>query len=204
MPATTPVLALPYPVAADTADIPRDIQALAVKLDGAPSPVVTALPGSPANGQIVTYWSATLKLAWQLIYVAAADPPSRWRVIGGGPWMATTQTGFTMTAAMTAGQAFTAPLAGVYDLTIDADMVGRPVAPTGVGAYQWQTSPGAVLVPNTYGDTWTDGQDHGAHGRSFARATLAAGAVIAEAYASNPAGIQVTRRSTTVMPVWVG
>lgn len=31
---TTPKYALPYPVASDTADVPRDIQALATRLDG--------------------------------------------------------------------------------------------------------------------------------------------------------------------------
>lgn len=42
MPSNTPNLALPYPIPADTVDVPRDVQALADKLDG-----ITAL-ASPA------------------------------------------------------------------------------------------------------------------------------------------------------------
>jgi hypothetical protein len=34
MTANTPILALPYPLPADTVDVPRDVQALATKLDG--------------------------------------------------------------------------------------------------------------------------------------------------------------------------
>lgn len=70
---TTPVLGLPYPASTDTADVPRDMQALAVSLDAQPSftPVgaiflwtLAALPAGLltngktaflfANGQIVS------------------------------------------------------------------------------------------------------------------------------------------------------
>lgn len=60
---TTPTLALPYPVSADTADVPRDIKALADALDAlaiAPAGVIQMWPGGAAptgwfllNGQVV-------------------------------------------------------------------------------------------------------------------------------------------------------
>src|SRR4029077_6354783 len=83
----TPVLALPYPSATDTADVPRDIQALAVKLDGFSSlrpPLVTSLPGSPVDGQECYYQAdATAGIVWHLRYRAAATGPYKWEYLGG-------------------------------------------------------------------------------------------------------------------------
>jgi hypothetical protein len=53
MAGSTATLALPYPVAADSADVPRDIKALADKLEASvlvPGiKLVTVLPGSPED-----------------------------------------------------------------------------------------------------------------------------------------------------------
>jgi hypothetical protein len=62
MPATTPRLALPYPVANDTVDVPRDVNALATALDGNTvqdrSGVASARP-AVGTVPIGTYYFAT-------------------------------------------------------------------------------------------------------------------------------------------------
>lgn len=87
MPANTPVLALPYPLPADTVDVPRDVQALATKLDGITSlspPAVSSLPGSPVDGQECYYLADTTNgVAWHLRYRAASGSAYKWEVVGG-------------------------------------------------------------------------------------------------------------------------
>jgi hypothetical protein len=56
MPAATPRLALPYPIPDDSVDVPRDVQALAMKLDANPDidpVVVTGTPPTTAQGSQV-------------------------------------------------------------------------------------------------------------------------------------------------------
>jgi hypothetical protein len=83
---TTPTLALPYPVAADTADVPRDIKALADKLDASilvpGCPIVSALPGSPVDGQQVILRPIEGQ-AWHCIYNADSPNAQKWEVAGG-------------------------------------------------------------------------------------------------------------------------
>lgn len=84
MPAT-PNLSLPYPVQSDTADVPRDIQALASRLDiVAGGPLVTSLPGSPVDGQEAYYLAdAANGIVWHLRYRAASGSAYKWEFLGG-------------------------------------------------------------------------------------------------------------------------
>lgn len=78
MPASTR-LALPYPVATDTADVPRDIKALTDKLD--PNTAVDyqgTLAARPAAGTVGRYYYAT---DTQTLY---RDTGSAWAAVGGG------------------------------------------------------------------------------------------------------------------------
>lgn len=131
MPANTPVLALPYPVSGDTVNVPRDIQALADKLDTLPtgggggSPaLVTTLPTSPNDGQEVIYLvNATTQagVLWRLRYNATATT-YKWEFLGGAPMTARTQatsvanatSGWGDGTAPNTGPALTVPLAGDY------------------------------------------------------------------------------------------
>lgn len=94
MPATTPRLALPYPVPDDSVDVPRDVLALATKLDGITgiTPVVVAtLPAAPVEGQECV-WSPVMTPKntgvtystpyWRMRYVSG-----RWRYLGGTPYI---------------------------------------------------------------------------------------------------------------------
>jgi len=135
MPAT-PVLALPYPALSDTADVPRDIQALAVKLDATTSlhpPLVTTLPGSPVDGQECYYQNAamaTAGLVWHLRYRAAAAGAYKWEVLGGAGLYSevVAAEASAATAAYvdlaTVGPQVTLPLAGDYDVHIGARING--------------------------------------------------------------------------------
>lgn len=128
----TPVYALPYPTLSDTADVPRDIQALATKLDGlsglAPGPpLVSALPGSPVDGQEVYYQStamATNGIVWQLRYRAASASIYKWEYVGGTPLYhdIPTNEAFNNVATpvdpATPGPTVTPALAGDYDASM--------------------------------------------------------------------------------------
>jgi hypothetical protein len=86
MAGSTATLALPYPVAADSADVPRDIKALADKLEASvlvPGiKLVTVLPGSPVDGQQVIFRPVEGQ-AWHCIYNADSPNAQKWEVCGG-------------------------------------------------------------------------------------------------------------------------
>lgn len=129
---TTPTFALPYPTLSDTADVPRDIQALATRLDGLAlvPPIVTSLPGSPIDGQEVYYQAdATNGVYWHLRYRSGATGSYKWEFIGGPPLAAdsivfTTFAGFSANTwgTLVATLKVTLPLAGDYDVQTGASM----------------------------------------------------------------------------------
>lgn len=121
MPANTPNLALPYPVPADTVDVPRDVKALADKLDvvASATPLVTSLPGGPVDGQEVYYVAAggASPTIWHLRY---NGPLAAWDCIGGPP-LHTEQTDVQAITTMwqDAGPPhIVAPLGGTYVVAI--------------------------------------------------------------------------------------
>lgn len=85
MPANTVRLALPYPLPDDSVDVPRDVQALAAKLDGLKAlapPTVTDLPAGAAEGDEVVL-SFTVS---PVTSPATAPQPMLWRVRYTGGW----------------------------------------------------------------------------------------------------------------------
>jgi hypothetical protein len=125
--AATPRLALPYPVASDTVDVPRDIKALSDKLDRLLVPVVNTLPASPSDGDEVYYNVPAIPGArWHLKYEASS---AKWWYLGGytyaaadagtetrGPGGAIHPTFIALSPART----IAVPLPGVYDITVQA------------------------------------------------------------------------------------
>ena len=86
MPANTTVLQLPYPVPDDTVDVPRDVKALAEKLDATSSlkpPARATLPGSPAVGDEI-YYTGQAGCLWHLRFGGTA-----WQFLGGGDQFST-------------------------------------------------------------------------------------------------------------------
>lgn len=129
MPASTPVLALPYPIPADTVDVPRDVLALATKLDNYSSlrpPVVTGLPGSPVDGQEIYFQAdATNGVIWRLRYRAASASAYKWEFLGGGALhsVVPAQESFANTNwanLATFGPFVSLPLAGDYEIAFGA------------------------------------------------------------------------------------
>jgi hypothetical protein len=133
MPANTARLALPYPLPDDTVDVPRDVQALAAKLDALTSvvPRVTALPASPVEGQEVAFVASSggSTALWHLRYMADLG---KWAFLGGMPWAFLVGsrelpgTGNIWVDLPTPGPSFTFPLAGDYDVEAFALADGVP------------------------------------------------------------------------------
>lgn len=119
MPTTTNLL-LPYPSATDTADVPRDIKALADKLD-AFGALAGALPASPTDGQEFFYLAdAANGVIWHFRYRAAAASPYKWEFVGGSPLHIGLVTVFTTTSGTPVADGTTTqiviPFAGDYDI----------------------------------------------------------------------------------------
>jgi hypothetical protein len=92
-----------------------------------PSDIVTSLPGSPIDGQVIYYNAdSTNGVVWQLRYRSAASGSFKWEFVGGGPLTSSvyTREGSTSTNAYhnltTNGPTLTVPLAGDYLITYAA------------------------------------------------------------------------------------
>lgn len=140
---TTPNHALPYPDAADDANVPGDLQALATAADtaielvqdaletlaGDVVSVVTSLPGSPSNGdEVILVDSLTAPTyAWRLIYLSGISDANKWLFIGGVPLLsevtgAIGQGGGSGQGDLSGGPSVSIPRAGVYDIEFGAHM----------------------------------------------------------------------------------
>lgn len=220
MPANTPRLALPYPVGADTVDVPRDVQALAIKLDGLPAlspPLVASLPGSPVDGQEVYFQTAamaTAGIAWHLRYRAAIADAYKWECLGGAPLQheVTTQQNATTTNAWvnlaTDGPLVTCPLAGIYNAYFGATLsIGARINTAYVGSAIGDGIPINARFQLTSPDT---GAAYASAlttaGVARARHTVAAGNIIKVRYQSTLAtgGVAFLDRWLDVTPLRVG
>lgn len=202
----TPNLALPYPVPADTVDVPRDVLALATRLDVSPAGLVAALPGAPVDGQTIAYQNAAMAAAgavWRLCYRAASPSAYKWEFIGGdalfdevGAGVAPSVGSWVDTAG---GPTLTAPLAGDYVVRFGALALPPQTAAAAVnsGFRVAAGGPSQVLV-----------LDYPAGHVSLAaetrRTAVAAGsAFVAQALASH-VGAQLSARYMALTPIRVG
>jgi len=125
MPDSTPILGLPYPTPDDSVDVPRDVKALADKLDAYSSirpPLVSSLPASPANDQEALVALEPPNAYCVARYVAALGDAAKWIVIGGGPIarMPTLNLALTTADQILAGTAVTLAVPGVYRVRLAA------------------------------------------------------------------------------------
>jgi hypothetical protein len=132
MPAATSRLALPYPIPDDSVDVPRDVQALAAKLDPIKNlgvPLVTVLPATAVEGDEV-YFDANpgQGVIWHLRYDASIGDGNKWEFLGGPPIqadvVAPSTTNSTTYADLAAGPgpSVVAPLKGVYNIDHGAQL----------------------------------------------------------------------------------
>lgn len=92
--------------------------------------VVSALPGSPVDGQQIYYLADPANgVVWHLRYRSASGSLFKWEYIGGGELLGTGSAGATQSTAnvttytaMTGSPIVTLPLAGDYDITLAGDI----------------------------------------------------------------------------------
>lgn len=152
MAGATPNYALPYPDLTDTADVPRDVKALADKLDLMKGlvvpPQVTSVagswPASPADGDLVTW---AVNLASGVAYVMRYNGSTGlWDCMGGNPAYGTVGTVDAQSA--TAGWrqisprlSLTMPLIGSYMVSAYSS-ISAPAG--GAGTYNMGVANGST------------------------------------------------------------
>lgn len=214
-------LALPYPLVADTVDVPRDVLALAAKLDALtalkPS-VVSVLPGAPADGDECYYQNAAMATAgivWHLRYRAAIADAYKWECLGGGPLQhevftsESVGTAGTWANLATQGPLVTVPLAGIYNATHGcAHTIGTRGLQAQSGVAIGDTTPAsdgfvATLAPDSSAP-YIAAMKSVTSGRK--RLTCAAGDIVKMRYLATVSGgaESFERRTLDVLPMRVG
>jgi hypothetical protein len=220
MGATTPRLALPYPIPDDAVDVPRDVQALAVKLDAIKNlgvPLVSVLPATAVEGDEVYFDANPAQgVIWHLRYDASIGDGNKWEFLGGAPIhtdvVASSTTNSTTFADLASGPgpSVVAPLKGLYNVEHGAQLTTSPSV-AGNTAYQAYAAAGSGIVAN-------DGMSVlvGANGVVNMSATMSrarqalltvAGDTVVTKYRSsstNPGVITANYRWIRIWPVRVG
>jgi hypothetical protein len=169
--------------------------------------LVTALPASPFNGQIIDYLAdATNGVIHRFRYRAAAPAPYRWEFVGGSPLEAESSAAGTRSSATYGdltgtgvGPALTVPLAGDYLVTVQANI---------------QNNAGEGRIAPQFGATAVNPDDAAAGGESAnltvdasktsRRTIAAAGTTVTARYASSSSVATFGRRRLLIVPVRVG
>ena len=177
-----------------------------------PIPLVSALPGSPVDGQEVYFQSsamATAGVAWHIRYRSAASGSYKWEFIGGAPLTnavgtagtdeSTTSTSYT--DLTTVGPSVTVPLAGNYGLRFAIDSY-RNDAGAGVDA-NISFALGATAASS--GNAISNGSGQMIPGAGEKLVTLAASDIVRAKYAvSSGTGRFRGKRILTIYPIQVG
>lgn len=182
---------------------------------GVAAATVTSLPASPVNGQECYYLAdATNGVVWHLKYRSASASAYKWECVGGRPLRAEvintqSRSNATYGDLATVGPSVTVPLAGEYDIRIEA-MIGIPAGSTaGSGALASIQIGGAAAVDGDSieftaytGGTTTQGATVG---RDITRTVSPAGIAVKMVYRGLDAlAYNYTYRRLGVIPVRVG
>jgi len=133
---TTPTWLLPYPQLSDTPDVPRDMQALATRLDlVGPIGRGAALPAAPIDGQVFEWVIDDAQgIQWLMRYNAAA-PTYKWEYVGGPAKQERSDAeagGGTIPAFTASGPPITIPKSGLWAFHFGGQLfVGS--GPSGIG-----------------------------------------------------------------------
>lgn len=200
---------LSYDAGTDT----LDIAAANVTADGAPigagTEYVTALPADPADGDEVYFGADPANgVVWHLRYRAAAAGSYKWDVLGGPPLSAEVETGQGTTTTgsyvdlATVGPSVTVPLAGVYDVTVEAHTY-HSSGSISTRRMSYAIGAAAALDADGFG---VQGAEHSIYAARTKRQTIAAAATaIVAKYQHNIAGTgSWINRRMAVRPVRVG
>lgn len=180
--------------------------------------LVTALPGSPVDGQgilLQTAAMATKGLVWPLRYNATSASPYKWEGVGCAPWIEEiadqeSTSSSTYTDLGTVGPTVTAPLAGEYIVRTAAfismfspelgSMSFAKGATTAIAGDSIQASLWAInsLTP-------TAGSHSGSYSRELLTTVTAAATALTAKYKNvGGGGASFAERSLSIVPVRVG
>ena len=183
----------------------------------APSDILTALPGSPIDGQVI-YYNAdpTNGVVWQLRYRSASASAYKWEFIGGQVLSSTiltresVPTTNSFTDLTTVGPSITSPLAGDYVITWTAtgenSVTANNVA--GVGISVGGTDPASYAIGVALldiGDVLLTRPYQKFH-RIEVKTGISASSVIKHRYRQNQANNQFffSNRFLSIQPIRVG
>jgi hypothetical protein len=208
---STPILALPYPVTGDSADVPRDIKALADQLDGLVHPVVnpplvTSLPGVPADGQEV-YYRTPVGATWHLRYDAGLHTADGygWTVLGA-PALSSETAGAATRASTGYGDLsdgpnlpqLTLPLPGLYDISYGAYLRCNVAGGTALMA----PGGGGMISADAFSCQFdSSGVNHGGSVASKGTARLLTAGLLTCNYRASVNTVTASRRWLTVEPL---
>ena len=180
------------------------------------STLVTSLPGSPVDGQIIDYVAdSTNGVVWRFRYRAASSSAYKWEFIGGPPnfsyvgpnhYYGTRQTLTTtiMSDLATVGPSFVTPFAGDWDCTYNflAETTG-----TSTNARIWATGD-STSIGWDYGDSqaFASAQLNATHAATIRRTSLSSGSTIKIQYSVSNSGTTAYfwNRRLYVTPVRIG
>lgn len=181
----------------------------------AASTLVTSLPSSPVDGQIIDYVAdSTNGVVWRFRYRAASASAYKWEFIGGaanysyvGPndYNGTRQT-YNSTSfgdLSTVGPSFVTPFAGDWDCTYNCISEANATA---TQIRIWAT--GDTASTWNLGDSqfYSSGQLNNTHANTVRRTAIASGSTIKLQYAVSNAGVTAYfwNRRLYVTPVRIG
>jgi hypothetical protein len=180
------------------------------------STLVTSLPSSPVDGQIIDYVAdSTNGVVWRFRYRSASTSAYKWEFIGGPPnfsyvgpnnYFGTRQTTTSLTFAdlSTVGPSFVTPFAGDWDCTYNFI---AETTNTSTNARIWVTGDSTSLGWDL-GDSqvYGGGQINGNHVATIRRTSLASGSTIKLQYAVSNAGTTAYfwNRRLYITPVRIG
>jgi hypothetical protein len=182
-------------------------------VDLVPQRVVTSLPGTPYDGQVIHYVAdATNGVLWPLRYNASGGT-YKWEAVGPMPLSAEVATAETRSSAAfgdltTVGPSVVVPLAGEYEIasSLYADVGGG----TGSTLSMALTGTSASADPEMQGSFWVptataSGTQRSTIGRSGRRTVTPAGTTVKLQYASDGThSATFGRRTLLIRPFRVG
>jgi hypothetical protein len=152
MSGATARLQLPYPTGGDTPDVPRDVLALATRLETVIEPTSLALPAAPVDGQ-VAYLALAGGGAWAFRWNAGSASAYKWEFCGGPPLYADQSAALNIASSTAsvwvddAGQpALTVPRAGEFVVQLGATFSVTSAGGATLTSDAWYTPPAGSLT----------------------------------------------------------
>lgn len=175
-------------------------------------PLVSALPGSPGDGEEIRFQTAAMAadgIVWTLRYRAGSASTYKWEFVGGAPLAAEVEGTGARTSAVygdcsdVVGPAVTPPLAGEYLVEIEMQQVPNAAQGGGWMSYAIGAS-AAVDADNVRG--WAFAANFDTMQGRRKKKTLTAGQALVAKYAMQAPSTSTTfgRRRLAVQPVRVG